>query len=551
MAILLWVIVQAIRVFRRQDTTLSATGYRFLATSLIFVVTVGGYQLFYGLQGNPDRRVVLLGLDGVDWKVLNKIRSTGRLPAFDSLVEEGTIGYLRTLEPTLSPLIWTSIATGRTPEHHGIKDFWASSLQVKSKRIWEIADDRDIPSGVMGYLVTWPPRKKTGFLVPGWLAQGTETIPPQLSFLKELESAEKTGRQRSPLQIAQVAFQFLHHGASLSSLNKAAEITFSRRRRTIDARSVEIQSRLLRLRLFSEVFCHEMRRRKLAFGIFYDSAIDAIQHQFFKYFSPEFFEGLDSGELAEFRHAIPDAHAEADRAIGLLLECLGPDLELVVVSDHGAEPAFDEGGHWYHIKLGRVLETLGVDKQIRATNVGKGVFLRPIHDRAEFVDSLEPLRQVIVIDTGEPLFQLTVHENGDVLLSVNSEFDATATPEILVGDTQFDAGEILSDAERISGKHTLTSVLIMAGPSFAKSQQLEGGSVLDVTPTLLYLMGLPVSREMEGNVLMEAFSAEFRSGRTIEWIDSYGSVPLTEQSGQDQELDAETEEKLRALGYLQ
>src|SRR5688500_14833804 len=72
---------------------------------------------------DSPRRVVVLGLDGADWQLLDGYRAAGAMPELDRLVREGRSGVLRSLVPALSPLVWTTIATGQGPLQHRILDF--------------------------------------------------------------------------------------------------------------------------------------------------------------------------------------------------------------------------------------------------------------------------------------------------------------------------------------------------------------------------------------------------------------------------------------------
>ena len=75
--------------------------------------------------------------------------------------------------------------------------------------------------------------------------------------------------------------------------------------------------------------------------------------------------------------------------------------------------------------------------------------------------------------------------------------------------------------------------------------------MLDVTPTVLHLLGYPVGADMPGQVLREAFepeSAAAAAPRTIESYDAFGAARFTGSAGPD--LTAEEIERLRALGYL-
>src|ERR1700735_3273104 len=68
-------------------------------------------------------RLLLVGWDAADWKVIDPLMSQGEMPNLASLVSEGVRGNLATMYPALSPMLWTSIATGKRPSKHGIHGF--------------------------------------------------------------------------------------------------------------------------------------------------------------------------------------------------------------------------------------------------------------------------------------------------------------------------------------------------------------------------------------------------------------------------------------------
>ena len=72
-------------------------------------------------------RVLLIGVDAATWTVMRPLIDAGRLPTFKKLVSEGWSGTLRSMEPTVSPAIWTTIATGKVPDQHGIHGFVVES----------------------------------------------------------------------------------------------------------------------------------------------------------------------------------------------------------------------------------------------------------------------------------------------------------------------------------------------------------------------------------------------------------------------------------------
>jgi len=91
----------------------------------------------------------------------------GELPHLRSLMERGVYGKLETLEPTVSPVIWTTIATGKRHEQHGIHDFVRPSDGTEAQRLysrldrrvgafWNFLSDAGQRVHVVGWFVTYP-----------------------------------------------------------------------------------------------------------------------------------------------------------------------------------------------------------------------------------------------------------------------------------------------------------------------------------------------------------------------------------------------------------
>ena len=318
---------------------------------------------------SPPRQVVLIGLDGASEDIVDELVRRESLGRVQEIIETGSRASLDTLDPVLSPPIWTSIATGVSPDVHGVRDFWTSSRKVRAKRIWEIVDDHRLTSGVVGYLVTWPPTKENGFLVPGWLAQGPETVPPNLRFIKELELSEKSGGGRPLQSTIHLFLQALRHGLTLSTLNDSLAFLISRKLGMIDQLDQALRVRLLQAELRTDLFCHLQRRFQPAFSVLYLNSIDAIQHMFFKYFDPSGFPDVSQADISKYSSAIPMAYEQADHAIGRIQKASRSNAIIVVVSDHGQESARSEGEMWYTIRASSILEELELDGELRATVV--------------------------------------------------------------------------------------------------------------------------------------------------------------------------------------
>ena len=149
---------------------------RVLWTTGILVLCLGGVWLAATTFRGPgdaevapaDRpRVLLIGVDGLDWARARSLVGDGRMPNLGFLIRNGTSGPLRSIAPYASPTVWTSVATGKTAESHGVEELGlyggagggdlAGSLSVKCMTLWEILAAADRTSGVIGWLATYPP----------------------------------------------------------------------------------------------------------------------------------------------------------------------------------------------------------------------------------------------------------------------------------------------------------------------------------------------------------------------------------------------------------
>jgi predicted AlkP superfamily phosphohydrolase/phosphomutase len=103
----------------------SAGTPRSLGLALVLLAIVSGCR-----PGDRHGRVIVLGLDGMDPDVVERLMAEGALPHFRQLRDGGASGRLRSSPPLLSPIIWTTIATGKPPETHGIGHFVATDPQT-------------------------------------------------------------------------------------------------------------------------------------------------------------------------------------------------------------------------------------------------------------------------------------------------------------------------------------------------------------------------------------------------------------------------------------
>ncbi len=135
------------------------------------------------------RKVLLIGWDAADWKIIDQLMENGLMPAMKSLVDRGVRGRLATLDPPLSPMLWTSIATGVRPYQHGVLGFVepdgeggvrpVSSHSRKVKAIWNMLSMEGYTSNVVGWWPSNPVESIKGCMVSNLFQQekkGKETM---------------------------------------------------------------------------------------------------------------------------------------------------------------------------------------------------------------------------------------------------------------------------------------------------------------------------------------------------------------------------------------
>lgn len=93
--------------------------------------------LALGSGASAAPRVVVIGIDGGSWNLIEAGWRRGELPHLRALAERGRSAVLASVEPTNSPTVWTSIATGRSPTAHGVTHFYATRHAIRAPVVWE------------------------------------------------------------------------------------------------------------------------------------------------------------------------------------------------------------------------------------------------------------------------------------------------------------------------------------------------------------------------------------------------------------------------------
>lgn len=144
----------------------------------------------------------------------------------------------------------------------------------------------------------------------------------------------------------------------------------------------------------------------------------------------------------------------------------------------------------------------------------------------------------------DAMYEFTDGLLGDLLALVPDD-----TTVILLSDHGH--GPVFGELKRTGGhSHAPPGILVVAGPDVDRQSKPESPSVYDIFPTLMYLSGLPIEVGLRGRVLEELFLPEFRDGRVIRTVPSYGRREVEAGAERHSPATEEMIERLRSLGYV-
>jgi|GEM_PF-2340532 len=332
--------------------------------ALVYFTLLMTYVMIAGCSSPRPLKLIILGLDAANWSSLDPLMDADRVPNLSRLRRSGASGPLQTFIPTASPAIWTTIATGQSPDRHGIKfrvlqlaergreqELMAaiSSDEREVKALWNLFSDFSLKSAFIGWWATWPAEEMYGYMITDKLHEPRlkrTTFPadlrtrlaeegllkPQLPpeeerWVKDLQSRFRTWRRR--VEEGRTKWTGTAPDMKLYFQDLEEKLQAYRRIMAHDYRTERITHYLLETDRDLDV---------LAPYFWY---MDICQHVFWKYWRPEGYD-LDPQELELFGDLVPHYYEFIDGVVGRILDHAGSRAMVVVVSDHGMESYYSE-----------------------------------------------------------------------------------------------------------------------------------------------------------------------------------------------------------------
>ncbi len=525
------------------------------------------------------KKVIVIGLDGADWRLLRPWLQAGYLPVLQKLYTQGTSGKLRSTIRPESSVAWSSFATGVNPGKHGIFGFVqhvprsyqyriANGANIHTLRFWDILGEAGCSSCLINVPFTYPPKPIHGVLIGGMMTPGVHVPfvhPPELQ--KEL-------------------------------LNRFPNYLF-------DAGDAAKE----RNALIAHVTAYTEQQTKLALWL--------LQEQNWG-FAGLVFTGPD--RLQHFLWSDPQAllaHYQAlDSAVGQILARLTEPTLTLVISDHGfngcggrfyvnkwleenAYLTLNKGRNW-HSALYPIfsrLKTIGWVRKLKQTmlpyqggvsSLKTSAFAKALnwdHTKAYYgldggirlnVTGREPqgivdpndyedlrqnlqneLRKLTIPGTEKSLFaNVFMREElytGDFSkdapdLILEPQRDAVDAASHFILDSSINADQIYGSSLPYEANHAPDGILIASGTGVMQGGSIAGTQIIDIAPTILAALDVPIPTYMDGNYLAGLFSPDDSP------TPRYARVDAMDPADVSGPLDAEWEQvivdRLGNLGYL-
>ena len=535
-------------------------------------------------------QLTVVGLDAATFDVIDPLLEAGDLPHLGALVEGGAAGRLRSTTHPLTPLAWTTMVTGVNAGRHGIWDFserveggyglrLVNGSAVRAPALWSRVSAEGRRVGIVNVPFTWPAPELAGFAIAGmdaWEREDGLTTPPEL--VRELK--QRFGRLLSD------------HSFPLDSAGRFDLDTV----RAICAQRVEIVQWLVERyepELLVAVFMAADHVHHLGWPDWEARGRESVVAEVYRILDAALGELLErvggenvlvvsdhgGGSLegvvnlnawlaregylayaerddtrAELSHRVFEARRLLPPSLRRRVKQLVPGLRDRAYAYRRAPSVVD----WQQTRAFAYGTFGSVVVNLRGRE-RDGIVDPADYDALcdELVRGLSDLRS----PSGERIVA-AVHRREDLFEGPELE----RIPDLVVEFRDYrwlGKGNLTERSsgleDRIAptahpsavyaGSHRHDGIVVLAGPAARAGARLSA-SILDVAPTVFYLLGEPIPSDLEGRLLAEALEPALLDERAPRYAEPE-DVELAAPQAYDEAGEAELEERLRSLGYLE
>ena len=553
------------------------------------------------------RQVIVIGLDGATFDVLSPLIDEGRLPNLESLMKTGTWGRLRTVIPPGTGPAWSSIVTGLDPSNHGVFDLivraddsynlaFLNASSLRAPKVWDLVGAFDGRSLVLNVPMTYPPRKVSGFLISGLLTpQGSDNSTYPRDLIERI--------RRNWPGYAIVPTGTYSPGRMKPYLEEMVRVVDSKA--AVAAELMKDGDWQFAMQVFNETdflqhaLWHVMdpahprhdagEHREHIGGIhdFYgriDSVVGDLIAAAGKDASVVVISDHGHGPLHEFVHAnnlflkagLMKVRNHPWSRLKYLLHRLGlTPLNAYRIGKSLGLGKLRMGLRWtskgYGLLSRFFFSFADVDwKRTSAYAISGGVYggayvnlkgREPLGsvEPGKYDETRERVARVLLglrhpADGGALISKVLKREeiySGRFLAEAPDLYFLPRDPTVGVfGDFEFSSNKVVEPASSaISAQHRMEGVFIARGPGIRKGVEVKGLKVIDVAPSLLYMMGLPIPRGLDGKLPESVFLTEELEARPPAYFDLEDVIKGADGERKSME-DESVKQRLKGLGYI-
>lgn len=297
--------------------------------------------------------VMVIGVDGLDWGVVLPLIRDGRMPTLEGLMKRGSFGTLSTQTPAKSPVVWTTVATGKKPSGHGILDFSRvatngervlySSTDRTTKALWNILTDSGQSTAVVGWWTTYPVEPIAGVMVAPY-----NTL--EQTHFRQRAGDGVVARQVYPEALADVVGGIVDQiDGELPSILTTLFPAAAANDRPEDAATWDACLRALRADESVRRVTLELTRHHPVPDVVlsYFGITDIVGHRFWRYHEPEAFRHPPAADrVRQLGDAIDRAYGHVDAVLGEVIAAMPSNTTVIVMSDHGMRAKHVDAERW-------------------------------------------------------------------------------------------------------------------------------------------------------------------------------------------------------------